>query len=408
MKIPISRLNIRSYTEQERNEFSEFLGSLSQSLREQGLIHHIRVTSRDDRYQVIVGSKRVIAAQMLGWDEIDADIVDQDSPDMMAHENIVRFEPPWTIQVELIEALHKRRQDEHGKAKTGRPKGGGKDGWGIRDTAKELNIAIGTVSQDINLSSAVRADPRLRNIKDKKTAMRMIRIEAKRHSLLETQSMGIIEELKNQVFCGSSAELMTRLPDGIFDVCITDPPWIKYSDKKYIQDSETIPVFAQIYRTLKVNSLLYMFCGTQDFALYQKELPKMGFDVCPSPIIWAKLSQAVNWGMKPWHYKHDFELILIAAKGAPTLTSSHQRSGVLSYKVIPNVKRIHPNEKPRELIAQLIKDSTFEDASVLDPFAGSGVVGQVCMEMGRSYTLIERGKTHYEAILARLKETKRG
>lgn len=45
----------------------------------------------------------------------------------------------------------------------------------------------------------------------------------------------------------------------------------------------------------------------------------------------------------------------------------------------------HPCEKPTELIRHIIRSSTRPGAVVLDSFAGSGVVGQVAVEEGRTF-----------------------
>jgi len=78
-------------------------------------------------------------------------------------------------------------------------------------------------------------------------------------------------------------------------------------------------------------------------------------------------------------------------------------SAVLSTKVVHSSKMIHPNEKPVEVIKQIIDHCTYERALILDSFAGSGSVGAACKQTGRDYILIEKDRNYYQKIQERLK-----
>lgn len=53
----------------------------------------------------------------------------------------------------------------------------------------------------------------------------------------------------------------------------------------------------------------------------------------------------------------------------------------------------HPTQKPRELIARLVRALSFEGSTVLDFFAGSGVTGRVAIEEGRNSILCDSSET---------------
>ena len=59
---------------------------------------------------------------------------------------------------------------------------------------------------------------------------------------------------------------------------------------------------------------------------------------------------------------------------------------------------MHPTQKPYGLMRDLIVTHTKEGDVVLDPFAGSGVVGRACKDMDREAILIEVDKKYYELI----------
>ncbi len=45
----------------------------------------------------------------------------------------------------------------------------------------------------------------------------------------------------------------------------------------------------------------------------------------------------------------------------------------------------HPNEKPVELACKLVALFSNRGETVLDPFCGSGAIGEACMRLGRNY-----------------------
>jgi len=59
----------------------------------------------------------------------------------------------------------------------------------------------------------------------------------------------------------------------------------------------------------------------------------------------------------------------------------------------------HPFRKPPSLIRRLILNHTNYGDIILDPFAGSGVVAEVAMELGRHCISIEKEVKYYEDML---------
>ncbi|MFN3466873.1 MAG: DNA methyltransferase, partial [Candidatus Brocadiales bacterium] len=53
---------------------------------------------------------------------------------------------------------------------------------------------------------------------------------------------------------------------------------------------------------------------------------------------------------------------------------------------------------PKELIRKLIRYYSFIDDLVLDPFAGSGTVGIVALEMKRRFLLIENESKYFKIM----------
>lgn len=431
MKVNLSEIQIpeRSIDEEQM----EVIKNLSDSMKEIGLSHPVilRKCSPNEqlskaKYVPVAGERRIRAAQMLGWIIIEADIrevSEHQGKIVRLHENLRRHNLPWHEQVQLVEELHVLRQVEHGMQDAGRPrKGEDKKGWSLRDTAAELNVGLGNLSEDILLSRALREDPNLAKVKDKRTAIKLARITigraqnaldsgAPQSGLRASQGLEV-----DQIYLGDSADILKQLPENSIDHCITDPPWIRFYDAKLRIDQRTVPVFKELYRVLKPGAMLYLFAGMDDIFYYsgynlpgeveplhtKGALEKIGYNVGTTPVIWRKEKSLSRRGVRPWEYDKDFEFIVVACKGDAILTSGTTLSGVKAFPIVPSPSLIHPNEKPLELIRDLVRDCSHENNIIIDPFAGSGVIGAACKKEDRRYILIERDKKFYDGIIKRL------
>lgn len=81
---------------------------------------------------------------------------------------------PWFHRAKFVYVFHTLSQSSHGKAKVGRPESGTKTGWSIRDTARELNIPIGTVSEDIKLAKWLE-EKQVKNMISRNMTLRLMR-----------------------------------------------------------------------------------------------------------------------------------------------------------------------------------------------------------------------------------------
>ena len=69
-------------------------------------------------------------------------------------------------------------------------------------------------------------------------------------------------------------------------------------------------------------------------------------------------------------------------------------------------KRVHPTQKPVELLEYLIKTYTNEEDLVLDFTMGSGSTGVACINTNRNFIGIELEPKYYEIAKERIKEAK--
>ena len=81
-----------------------------------------------------------------------------------------------------------------------------------------------------------------------------------------------------------------------------------------------------------------------------------------------------------------------------------QPSDVLEFNVVPNrVGKLHPTEKPVELLEWLIKTYSNENEIVLDNCAGSGSTGVACLNTNRNFIGIELDEKYFTVMENRLK-----
>jgi site-specific DNA-methyltransferase (adenine-specific) len=85
-----------------------------------------------------------------------------------------------------------------------------------------------------------------------------------------------------------------------------------------------------------------------------------------------------------------------------TVTVDVPYTDVWQFPTVGAYKGKHPCEKPADLIRHVVTASSRPGATVLDPFAGSGVTGEVCAAVGRKCLLVERDAGYHAKILDRL------
>ena len=61
--------------------------------------------------------------------------------------------------------------------------------------------------------------------------------------------------------------------------------------------------------------------------------------------------------------------------------------------------KIHPTQKPVELMELYVSNSSNENDIVLDPFMGSGAVGKACKRLNRNFIGIEIDKKFFDSAV---------
>lgn len=78
-------------------------------------------------------------------------------------------------------------------------------------------------------------------------------------------------------------------------------------------------------------------------------------------------------------------------------------TNILEFSCVNNYQRVHPSQKPVDLLKYLISTYTKEGETVLDCFAGSGSTGVAAKELNREFIGIEKELEIFNTMIERLK-----
>lgn len=95
------------------------------------------------------------------------------------------------------------------------------------------------------------------------------------------------------------------------------------------------------------------------------------------------------------------EMFVIARKKKATFNGFYESP---VYKTSSGSSKIHPTQKPIEIMTDLILKTTNEGDTVLDPFMGSGTTGVACVALGRDFIGIEKDKKYFDIAEQRINE----
>lgn len=233
------------------------------------------------------------------------------------------------------------------------------------------------------------------------------------------------KQIKNdtyQLFLGDALELIQKIPDQSVDLIVTDPPYEslrrwegvgttarmglgKRGSKAHDEEKffMTIPnscfpfLLKEFYRVLKPNTHCYLMCDA--FTLpyiywangFSAENPKSKtiFQNI-KPLVWDKVYPGMGY-----HYRARYEFIVLLDKGKPKLNDL-SISDILAVPRLAGKNKKVPTQKPTDLMEILIRQSSCEGATVLDPFAGSGSTGVAALRTGRRFLGFELDAEHFE------------
>jgi len=246
-----------------------------------------------------------------------------------------------------------------------------------------------------------------------------------------------ISTLRNTVGMGDCVDLLDEMPSDSVDLVFTSPPYFnarpEYSD--YEQYDQYLfkmrQVIKRAHRVLNEGRFFVMNTApvllrraSQSEASRRIAVPfdlhrifvEEGFDFIDD-IIWAK-PEGAGWATgrgrrfaadrNPLQYKAVpvTEYVMVYRKRSDVLIDWHIRnhpdSAIVAaskigddyertniWRIQPNTRSKHPAAFPLELARKVVSYYSFQGDVVLDPFAGSGTVGDAASRLGRRFVLFE-------------------
>jgi len=190
--------------------------------------------------------------------------------------------------------------------------------------------------------------------------------------------------------------LQKRYGKGMSDDSIANTRKGKLFDHNDIEFSEWLP---EVYRVLKQDTHCYIMINPRNLKDLQTEAEKAGFTF-QNILIWDKGNATPN----KW-YMNAYEIILMLRKGKARNINNMGTSNIIRVKNIVRTK-LHPTEKPPELMQVMIDNSTNAGDTVLDPFMGVGGTGIACQKSKREFIGIEIDEKYYKIAEERILGTK--
>ncbi len=184
---------------------------------------------------------------------------------------------------------------------------------------------------------------------------------------------------KNVFQIGDANILLNKMEPGSVNLVLTDPP--------YDFDDGEKAKYLSHFSVIASQSIIFFPPENQ----WRSVLPTQY-------LFWEKPRSTKNTVKS---YARYVEMIGIYGEGTYNNYRHYsQYSNIFSDLV--EEKGLHPFRKPRSLIRRLILNHTQPGDLVLDPFAGSCVVAEVCKETGRDFIMIEQNQEYLDAARKRM------
>lgn len=212
------------------------------------------------------------------------------------------------------------------------------------------------------------------------------------------------------IYHGDCREILPTLAHDSIDLLLGDPPYgidfksqapggrtVAGDDTHYAVRVLRQALFASLL-PLRMSGHVLLFCGWQGWAAFY-EAASAYFTV-RNALIWHKGGGGAGNILS--NYIRDYEIVIYAAGiEGRRIGGEGGYSSVLPFKK-PGRDRVHPTEKPTDLLEHLIRRHSPEAGVVLDPFMGGGSTLVAARNVGRQSIGIEIEERYCEIAAVRL------
>lgn len=379
----------------------EKIEELAESIKTIGQIHPIRITADD---KLIAGERRLRACKLAGvqvdtviWENCTA----RELKEIELRENLDRDDMPWADRVAGLAELDALKKEEFGEAKAGRSE----VGWSLADTAALVNSTKSTVHKDLEMAAALKAFPELAASKNQHEATKKMKRLTEKLAIAELASRRKLVATDHSIVAnenfiiGDAFSGLKSLASESVDFANVDTPYgIDLTEQKKIQseqrtddDYEEWPVEAYLenitfvtrecFRILKDNRWMLFWYGQEWYMQVRAVLENAGFKVDKIPAVWYGGAGGAQTMAPEYNLGRCYEQFFICRKGDPILVK-RGRPNVFAYDKMAPQNKIHPTEKPIELMDELYATFVLPGQTCVSPFIGSGNDGRSAYKHG--------------------------
>lgn len=414
-EIPISMIEVK---ERYRGDMGE-LELLAEDLKARGLIHPICVgpVSGGKKVRLRAGHRRLEAAKLAGWETIRAEQRTGDDKiealEIERSENFHRKDFHWTELAKLEKAIYDMRCAKDPK-------------WSMSQQADMRDSTKSRVHERIQMAEALDILPELAEFENQyeaKAYFDKLEEQAAIQHMRENLSEEVLQApswAAEHYIVGNSLERMAELAAECVDFAEIDPPYgmdlLRRKGRNQNEghtgdyneiDAKAYPEFMStvcslVYRALKPNSFAVFWYAMQWHTEMYQWLTSAGFAVNPMPAIWYK-GQSGQTAQPDIALASTYEPFFLARKGQPRMIRQG-RANVFHFPPVPAVRKIHPTERPIELMEDLLNTILFPGSKILVPFLGSGVTLRAAYRTGHTgfgYDLAEGNRKRFLEIVAK-------
>ena len=155
----------------------------------------------------------------------------------------------------------------------------------------------------------------------------------------------------------------------------------------------------EVYRVLKNGTDAYIMTNARNLKQLQIEADKVGFKF-HNILVWNKLNATPN----RW-YMQGIEFILYMYKSPAKSINNMGTKNI--FNIANPTNKLHPTEKPVELMKIFIENSTKKGDIVLDPFVGGGSAPIACKLNDREFIGSEIDENYFKVAINRINKVRK-
>lgn len=366
--------------------FRDDLGDLTDlkaSIKSRSLIHPISV---DQENNLIAGGRRLAACIELGVKEVPVVIHkiegELDLREIELLENVHRKDLTWQERARLEQRIFTLKCEKDPE-------------WNKTRQAELMGGSRGSTIRRLEMAEVMDAIPELADCKTEDEAYKkykrleedVIRQQLETSASVSVKNMAA--KARSAYHVGDAFEGIKKVPDGSVHFAEVDPPYAVDLDRRKSrnQDTEQIEAYnevpedkyldfvlemaKEVYRTLFADSFAIWWFGSSWHDPVRQMLEIAGFKVNEIPAIWYK--GTVGQTASPdTMLGSSYEPFYVCRKGSPKMAKPG-RSNVFAYSPVAPQKKIHPTERPLDMMVEILETFTYPGGVMVVPFLGSGV-----------------------------------